>query len=158
MIPRAAVVESKAGSEILGAAGLVLCLVSWSHTAVILIPPHFGISPWEFAAATQVIDVAPLGLMGMALLATAAITRSWRKRSVALAIWSGFSALVIAGVATLIVLDMLVAWHSVTINLRENLTKTAGKALFFAFMFTAFYIWLAVQLIRARRNFATARR
>jgi hypothetical protein len=151
-------IDPKAGSDFLGAAGLVLSLVAWSHATLILIPPHFGVAPWEFAAATQTIDVFPLAVTGMAMLAFAAINRAWNKRNVALVVMCALSALLMIGVAGLILLDLLVAWNSVTSGMRENLTKTAAKALLFAFTFTVFFIWIAVRLNRARRALHQPRR
>jgi len=150
--------DNKAGSDFLGAAGLILSMVAWTHAFLILFPPHFGVAQWEYAAATQTIDVFPLAVMGMALLANSAITRAWNRRSLALILACIASTLLLISVGVLILLDLLVAWNSVTASLREQLLKGAFKALFFAFMFSAFFVWVAVRLKRARRTLLLARR
>jgi hypothetical protein len=143
--------ETKAGGDVLGAAGLLLSVVAWTHIALILFPAHFGTAPWEFAAASQTVEVLPLGATGAALLAYVSIMRGWRNGATALAILCIASALLSVGVAVFMALDVMVAWNSVVSTLRENVAKTAAKALFMAVLFTAYFSWLATRVLRARR-------
>jgi hypothetical protein len=143
--------DPKAGGDVLSAAGLVLTVVAWTHIALILFPAHFGTAPWEFAAASQTAEVLPLAATGAALLAYVSITRGWRNGAIALAILFIMSALLAVGVAVFMALDVMVAWNSVVSTLRENVAKTAAKALFMAVLFTAYFSWLAARVLRARR-------
>jgi hypothetical protein len=147
--------RSNAAADVLGAAGLLLSLVAFTHIALIWIPAHFGSSPWEFAAATQTVDVFPIGAAGMALITYAAFLQRWRKRTLALALWGIFSVLILIAAGLLILLNLPVAWQSVTPAVRANLLKTSGKALFFAAAFSVFYMWVTVRLLRHRRDLAS---
>jgi hypothetical protein len=135
---------------VLAGVGLVLSLVALTHIALIWWPPHFGVSPWEFAAATQTVDVFPIGAAGMALLAYASMLQRWRVGAILVGAGAVLSALLAAGSALFVVLNLPVAWGSVTEGLRENLAKTGGKALLFALLFGVFYVWVAARVIRSR--------
>jgi hypothetical protein len=139
-------------SDVLAVAGLVLSLVALTHIVLIWLPPHFGSSPWEFAAATQTVDVFPIAVAGMALVAYAAFLQRWRKRALALAVWGGISAFILIAAGLLILLNLPVAWQSVTEGVRTNLLKTSGKAMLFAAVFAIYYLWLTLRLIRSQRE------
>lgn len=140
------------GAEIAGVAGVVLSLVAVAHVALIWIPAHLGAVPWEFAAATQTVDVFPLAVTGAALAGWSVAQRGWRGRALALAVWCALAAAFLAGILVLLLLDLPVAWRSVGPEMRESLLKTGGKAGALGLLFTAFHLWLMVKMIRARRR------
>jgi hypothetical protein len=140
-----------AGSDLLGAAGLVLTLVAMVHLALVWIPLHLGTAPWEFAAATQTTDVLPLAAVGVALLGWSAIQAGRRWLMTMLAVWCGVSALLVLVVAGLLMLALPIAWQSVEQPIRDSLIKTTGKNMAFCLIFFGYYAWLTVRLLRTAR-------
>ena len=139
-------------AQILAMLGFVLMIVAWTHIALIIFPPHFGVAPWEFAAATQTIDVFPLAVTGVSLLACGCVLLGWPRRALALAIWCIVTTFVLVSAGVLTLLDFTVAWGSVTSATRESLMKTSIKVLLFSLVFTLYHIWLAIVLLRSRKD------
>jgi hypothetical protein len=138
-------------ARVFAVAGFVLCFVAWTHSVLIWFPAHFGVPPWEFAAATQTIDVLPLAVAGITLMAAAAIISENRVGAVLLAVIGVLTALILSGLLVLIALNLLVAWRSVTSAMRESLGKTAVKAALFGVMFFVYHIWLSIKLLQFRK-------
>jgi hypothetical protein len=136
---------------VLAGAGFALALVASIHAALIWWPTQIGSPPWEFAAATQTVDLFPLAAAGAGLLSYAAILEGRRGRALLLAILSACAVLVLLAAGAFVLLSLPVAWKTVTGPERESLFETGGKALLLAGLFTVYHIWLAVRLIRFRR-------
>lgn len=148
---------SSLAAAILFMAGLILSLVAATHILLIWIPAHFGSAPWEFTAVTQSIDVFPLAVTGFALLSCGAVVRGWRRSAIVLSLLCAVAVLALLALATLMVLDLVVAWASVTRVMRDNLFRAGGKALGFSAIFIVYYFWLGLQLKRFVRQTKPAR-
>ena len=144
-IPRVAI-------QILGAAGFLLLAVSWSHFITTFFPYRFGVAAWEYAAITQTIDVMPMGIVGLALAATASITSGWRQRALLLIVLCVLTTVSLAAMMALMLLDLPIAWDSVPAAMHRDLIKSSSKAAVFAVLFGWFQIWVARLLWRARAS------
>jgi hypothetical protein len=142
----------RGSTQILGAAGFLLLVVSWTHLVTTFIPYRFGIAAWEYAAVTQSIDVMPLGVVGLALAATASITNGWRRRSRILIVLCGLMVLALGGMVALVALDLPIAWKAVPASMHRDLVKSSIKAVSFAILFGWFEIWVARLLWRSRNS------
>ena len=113
--------------QVLATAGLILCFVAWTHILLIVIPANFGSAPWEFAAASQTVDVFPLEVTGISLLACGAFLLDWRRPLLSLSLWCWFNALFLLTAGFLTVLNLIVGWNSVTTPMKSSLLKTSTK-------------------------------
>lgn len=138
--------------QLLALAGFVLLVVSWTHLFNAFNPAMFGVAPWEYAVTTQSVDIMPLGIMGSALVAAAALISGWRKRLYALSVLGVVTSLVLAGMAMLIVLDLPIAWSTVTADRHQDLIESASKSLLFIALFITYYLWMARLTWRAART------
>lgn len=136
---------------VVNAGGWLLLVVAWTHLGLIWFPTSFGAPQWEYATSTQSVDIFPLGIMGMTLVAAVALFRDRRRTAIALGAWCLLSALVLLAVATLVALNLPIAWRSLPEQVRSGVIKTGAKAFLFALLFSAYHAWLGVRLLRSRR-------
>lgn len=123
--------------------GVVLALVGWIDLGLVVWPPQFGNSRWEFGIITAIVDGLPVATTGTTLAALGALGRSWRGVSTALAVGAALVALTLVVLALLYLLDVPVALGATPPNMKSVLYRTLLKTCAFFATYILFYVWLA---------------
>jgi hypothetical protein len=120
-------------------------------------PLRFGTAEWEFGTASSTFDALPLGTIGFALLAAAAVAKGWRWAS-AVAGWVALGlAFVLLAVLLLFALDAPLAWKGVTAAYLPVLKKAMFKTVVSAVAYIGLYAVTGVLTLRLAQRFKGVR-
>ena len=133
------------------ALGAALAIVGGTDLFLLLFPPHFGDSQWEFVIVSNVVDAMPVPTVGLTLLAVAASERPIHRLARALAIVAGVVVLVLLALGVVYLLDVPVALRMTPPQMKTPVYRALLKSGVFGATYVAYYTWLAVYIWRRGR-------
>jgi hypothetical protein len=148
-------------APLLIAVGAALSIAGIIDAGLYFIPPGFGDATWEFGTIGQLMDTLPAPTMGVLFLAVGlralGTRRGWTR---GMAVVCGVAVAVLAVMAVLFLLDLPVAWRSMTQRgveqasplIRAGLERGIVKAFVLLLGYLGCYVVMSVSLWRASRR------
>lgn len=144
--------DTRAALLVVAFGGLTVTAVGLSDLVLLWIPTAFADPQWRFTTVGAHVIGMPLGTVGLAMVAAAALARGWRTAQVAL---SGVSALLVVALLAMAALYATAIPVALAVNPPEVLPiirETIAKTLIQLLAYVAFFGWLGVLLRRATRE------
>jgi len=137
---------------VLAGCGLAIAVVGWFDLALLWYPLRFGDAEWEFGTISAHLNGLPLGTLGLALVAAAALAGGKRRTARALAVLCLLIVVSLLAAGLIYLLDVPVVWRAANSPAIQHVVKKAMlKAGIFAATYFVFYAWLALILWRGSR-------
>ena len=148
-------------APLLIAAGAAFCLAGGIDALLFLFPASFGDSNWEFGTIGQLMDTLPLPTIGVLLLAVG--IRALGTRPIWTRILTAATALVallLAGMIVIFLLDLPIAWKSMsehsgvqaTALVRAGLQRGIVKAFLLLLGYLGCYVTMTIALWRSPKD------
>ena len=143
-------VASRQAWKMMFVLGLAVALVSMIDLAMLIFPARLSSLDWEFGTISAVVDNLPLVTLGFGLMTASAVARGWtsgRRFMIGVLL---VTAVIVAGMTVVFVLDIPAALRAVDPGLKPTIKKAVLKTSSMGLLYTLLYATLGIWAWRMR--------
>jgi hypothetical protein len=144
--------EPPAADAMIAALGMALTVVGTTNLLLLWLPPQFGVRQWEFTTIGAHLDGMPLFVIGIFLIAIAAVRLALRRPTLAIGVGCVLLALGHAGMMLLYLRGVPYATTGATEAVLPTLRLAIFKAGVLGVTYVSLFGWIGRYLLREVRR------